>query len=137
MTGFLLDTNVVSELRKGQRTDGGVADWFAEHASAELWVSVLVVGELRRGVELIARRDRSAAEAIGLWLDSVVVDYADRILPITARIAQRWAVITVPVPVVDGLLAATALEHELILVTRNLEDVGGTGVRCVNPFPGS
>lgn len=101
--------------------------------------SVLVVGELRRRAELIARRDRFAAEAIGLWLDSVVVDYADRILPITTRIAQRWAVITVPdpIPVVDGLLGATALEHDLILVTRSLEDVGGTGVRCANPFSGS
>ena len=104
---------------------------------AELWLSVLVLGELRRGVELIARReDLEAAAALRVWLDSTAKDYADRILPITAAIADRWALLAVPdpVPVVDGLLAATAIEHDLTLVTRNVDHVQRTGVALVNPF---
>ena len=136
MTGFLLDTNVVSELRKRERADDNVLGWLDEHAESELWLSVLVVGELRRGVELIARRDKKAASKLRDWLDATVKDYADRILPITVEICERWALLAVPdpVPVVDGLLAATAIEHDLTLVTRNIADVARTGVSVVNPF---
>ena len=136
MTGFLLDTNVVSELRKRERADVNVLRWLDEHAESELWLSVLVVGELRRGVGLIARRDKRAASKLRDWLDATVKDYADRILPITVEICERWALLAVPdpVPVVDGLLAATAIEHDLTLVTRNIADVARTGVSVVNPF---
>ena len=136
MTGFLLDTNVVSELRKRERADANVLRWLDEHAESELWLSVLVVGELRRGVELIARRDKKTASKLRDWLDATVKDYADRILPITVEICERWALLAVPdpVPVVDGLLAATAIEHDLTLVTRNIADVDRTGVTVVNPF---
>ncbi|MFN3218623.1 MAG: type II toxin-antitoxin system VapC family toxin [Acidimicrobiales bacterium] len=136
MSGFLIDTNVVSELRKRDRADEGVRNWFDSADDTSLWLSVLVVGELRRGVALIARRDPDAAEAIGSWLDSVVEDYEDRILPVTSGTAERWALITVPdaVPVVTGLLAATAIEHGLTLVTRNVADVANTGVVCLDPF---
>ena len=134
--GYLLDTNVVSELRKRERADANVRRWFDDNAGAEFWLSVLVVGELRRGVESIARRDAEAAVTLRAWLDSTVSDYEDRILPITVTIAERWALLSVPdpVPVVDGLLAATAIEHELRLVTRNVDHVQRTGVALVNPF---
>jgi predicted nucleic acid-binding protein len=136
VTGLLIDTNVVSELRKGQRAARTVRAWFERERATEMWLSVLTVGELRRGVALIERRDPDGGAAIGAWLDSVVADYEDRILPITERIAERWALITVPdpLPVVDALLAATALEHDLVLATRNTEDVERSGVRFVNPF---
>ncbi len=136
MSGFLLDTNVVSEMRKGTRADLYLRRWFSDHTDAELWLSVLVVGELRRGIELIRRRDESAATALQAWLESMLRDFSDRVLPVTIAISQRWALISVPdpVPVVDGLLAATAIEHGLALVTRNTGDVMRTGVEHVDPF---
>ena len=112
--GFLIDTNVVSELRKGARADAGVRAWFDDHKADQLWLSVLVVGELRRGVELLRRRDEHAGARLSDWLDSVTHDFDDRIIPITIEVAERWAVLNVPdpAPVVDGLLAATALERD-------------------------
>lgn len=134
--GFLLDTNVVSALRKRHRADPNLLRWFARNEAAEFWLSVLVVGELRRGVELIRRRDEVSAARLTTWFDSLMDDYADRVLPVTVAIAERWARITTPdpAPAVDGLLAATALEHGLVLVTRNVSDVARTGVPVVNPF---
>jgi predicted nucleic acid-binding protein len=113
-----------------------VAGWIARHSTDDFWLSVLVVGELRRGEALIRRRDQAAGEAIRSWLDGLVDDFADRILPVTIAIAQRWALLTVlgPIPVIDGLLAATAEVHELTLVTRNVGHVERTGVAYVNPF---
>ena len=136
MTGLLIDTSVVSELRKGDRAERSVRAWFDRERATEMWLSVLTVGELRRGVALIERRDPDAGASIDAWLDSLVADYEDRILPITERIAERWALITVPdpLPVLDALLAATAIEHDLVLATRNTEDVERSGVRLVNPF---
>ena len=134
--GFLLDTNVVSELRKGARADAGVRAWFDEHATDQLWLSVLVVGELRRGVELLRRRDKRAGKRLGDWLATITTEYGDRIIPITTEVCERWALLNVPdpLPVIDGLLAATALERDLVLVTRNTVDVERTGVALVNPF---
>lgn len=136
MRGFLLDTNVVSEFRKRDRADEHVVGWLADHVRDEFWLSVLVVGELRRGVELLSRRDVTASATLTAWLDSVVDDYEDRILPVTLAVCERWARITVPdpLPTVDGLLAATAIEHDLVLATRNVTDVERTGVAFVNPF---
>lgn len=136
MSGFLLDINVVSELRKAKRSNVGVQRWMAAHITDELWLSVLVIGELRRGVELIRRRDVVAATTLETWLDRLLDQYEDRILPVTTRVAERWARITVPdpVPIIDGLLAATALEHGLVLVTRNVNDLAATGVTLHNPF---
>jgi len=137
--GFLIDTNVVSELRKGDRADAGVRTWFDEHVAAQLWLSVLVIGELRRGVELLRRRDAQTGEVLNGWLDSVTNDYSDRILPVTIEVCERWAMLSVPdpVPVIDGLLAATALEANLVLVTRNTIDIERTGVEFINPFAGA
>jgi len=136
--GFLLDTNVVSELRKGARADAGVQAWFDEHATDQLWLSVLVVGELRRGVELFRRRDKRADRRLSEWLATITTEYGDRIIPITTEVCERWAMLNVPdpMPVIDGLLAATALERDLTLVTRNTADVERTGVALVSPFAG-
>ena len=136
--GFLLDTNVVSELRKGARADAGVQAWFDEHSTDQLWLSVLVVGELRRGVELFRRRDKRADRRLSEWLATITTEYGDRIIPITTEVCERWAMLNVPdpMPVIDGLLAATALERDLTLVTRNTADVERTGVALVSPFAG-
>lgn len=137
-SGYLIDTNVLSELRKGSRADAGVLAWFDEHEADQLWLSVLVIGELRRGVELVRRRDKRAAKRLSEWLDTITADFDDRIIPITTDVCERWAVLNVPdpIPVIDGLLAATAIERNLVLVTRNTADVERTGVTAVNPFVG-
>jgi len=136
VTGFLLDTNVVSELRKGLRADANVIEWFDANQTSELWLSVIVVAELQRGVNLLERRDSSQARLLQMWLDELVGAYDDRVLPITLDVATQWGAIGVPdpLPVVDGLIAATALEHDLIVVTRNVLDIGRSGARVVDPF---
>ena len=135
---FLLDTNVVSEILK-QAPDAGVASWFDSVAPDSLFLSVLVVGEIRHGIESLARRDPAQAEIFERWLGQLVGGYGDRLIPITERIAQVWGRFNVPgpVPVVDGLMAATALVHDWTLVTRNVSHVRSTGVRLLNPFAGS
>ena len=133
---YLVDTNVISELRKGERVDPGVRAWFDELSAAQIFLSVLSLGELRRGVELIRRRDPVAAQSLASWLEGLGGTYADRILPVNQEIADTWGRLNVPdsLSVVDGLLAATAIVHGLTLATRNIEDVQRTGVACVNPF---
>ena len=134
--GFLIDTNVVSELRKGARANSDVRAWFEEHSTDSLWLSALVVGELRRGAELLRRRDTKAGRSLDRWLQTITADFGDRILPVTTEVCERWALLNVPdpLPVIDGLLAATALVHNLVLVTRNTSDIERTGVGLVNPF---
>lgn len=133
---FLLDTNVISEARKGPGANAGVAKWFADADPAKLFLSALVVGELRQGVELARRRDRVFGQKLERWLAVIVDSYANRILAIDEKIAELWGRLNVPnpVPVVDGLLAATALTHDLTLVTRNTRHVAGTGARLLDPF---
>jgi toxin FitB len=133
---YLLDTNVVSELRKGARADANVTAWLAHQTDEQLFLSVLVVGELRRGVESIARRDKASAVALESWLNRLIHVHADRILPVTLEIAQAWGRLNVPdpLPVIDSLLAATAHVHGLTLVTRNAKDMARTGVPTANPF---
>lgn len=132
---WLLDTNIVSELRKGDRADRGLRAWFAEANDDQLFTSVLVLGEIRRGIESIRRRDEAAALALEQWLIRLATGFGERVLPIDARVADRWGALNVPdpIPTVDGLLAATALVHDLTLVTRNVRDVAGTGARTLDP----
>lgn len=136
MNGYLIDTSVVAELRRGERANAGVKEWFDKHAEHDLWLSVLVVGELRRGVALIRHRESAAAELLDGWLVGLEASYADRILPVSLDVTRRWATLNVPYPfpAIDGLIAATALTHELVLVTRNVVDLEPSGAELVNPF---
>ena len=133
---FLVDTNVVCELRKGARANPQVAAWFASLAEEEVWLSVLTVGEIRNGIERIRRRDRRAATALDRWLRTLVRDFEDRLLPVDRAVAEQWGRLNVPdpVPVVDGLLAATAAVHGLVLATRNVKDLERTQVALFDPF---
>lgn len=133
---FLLDTNVVAELRKGSRADEHVSSWFASLDPDSIFLSVLTIGEIRKGIESVRRHDRRAARALERWLRRLVVEHRPRIVPIDSAIAEEWGRLNVPdpLPVVDGLLAATARVRELTLVTRNVKDVTRTGARLLNPF---
>lgn len=133
---FLLDTNVVAELRKGSRANVNVMSWFASLSPDAIALSVLTVGEIRRGIENVRRRDRRAARALERWLRRLVAEHRDRIVPIDVAIAEEWGRLSVPdpLPVVDGLLAATAQTRGFSLATRNVKDVARTGVPLVNPF---
>lgn len=132
----LLDTNVVSELRKGNRADARVRAWFATVPDADIHLSVLVVGELRRGIERIRLKDSRQADVLERWLQRLTRQHADRILPVDRRIADEWGRFSAErnASPVDVLMAATARVHELTLVTRNTRDVAWTGVACLNPF---
>lgn len=133
---FLLDTNLISELRKRERADPGVLSWFAEQSDDGLFTSCLVLGEMRLGVERLRRRDIRAAESLDLWLVQVTDGFDDRILPVDRRVAETWGRINVPdpLPPIDGLLTATALVHGLVLVTRNIKDMERSGAALLNPF---
>ena len=133
---YLLDTDVVSEVRKPS-PNAGVATWFAEVDSADLHLSVLVVGEVRQGIErLRTRGDAKQAAIFEGWLETLKSEFGDRLLPITAAVAERWGALTAgrPLPVVDGLLAATAVEHDLTLVTRDESLLSTSGVAVLSPW---
>ncbi len=133
---FLIDTNIISEVRKGSRCDAKVAAWYASIADGELYLSVLVTGEIRKGIELARPRDPAKADALEAWLASVDAAFGERILSIDRTVADERGRMSGqrPIPTIDGLLAATAKVHDLTLVTRNVEDVSRSGVRVVNPW---
>jgi hypothetical protein len=133
---YLIDTNVVSELRKRDRANPPLREWFDAVESHELFLSVVTVGELRRGIEVIGRRDSAAAAAIARWLRTLIEGFGDRVLPIDRPVAEEWGRLTAGpgISPVDGFLAATARVHRLTLVTRNVKDVRHVDVHVVNPF---
>jgi len=133
---FLIDTNILSEVQKGERADPGVRDWYVGVDPGDLYLSVLVIGEVRQGIERLRRRDPVQAGRLEQRLLAITSALSDRILPISAAVAERWGRNNVPdsLPVIDGLLAATAQEHGLTLVTRNVRDVERCGVSLLNPF---
>jgi predicted nucleic acid-binding protein len=134
--GYLIDTNILSELRKRQRCDANVAAWLSSVKPDELFVSVLSLGEIRRGIELLRKRDPGSAGSLDKWLAGLESHYSDRVLPISAAIADRWGRLSPdqPLPVSDGLLAATCIEHKLTIVTRNTDDFIRSGANTLNPF---
>ena len=136
---FLLDTNVVSEVRKGRRSDPSVSDWYTGVGESQFFISSLTIGEIRRGIELVRQRgDIEQAEALEAWLQTVAEEFSGRILGVDADVADAWGRMSAlrPVPAIDGLLAATAMTHDMTLVTRNVSDVEGLGVRVLDPFSG-
>jgi predicted nucleic acid-binding protein len=132
----LLDTNIVSELRKGARADARVRAWFATIPETDVFLSVIVLGEIRRGIERVRAKDAAQALALERWLQRLTRYHADRILPVDERVADEWGRFSAQrnVAPVDVLMAATARAHGLILATRNMRDVAWTGVPCLNPF---
>jgi predicted nucleic acid-binding protein len=132
---YLLDTNVVSETRK-KKADAGVTAFLEAVDSSALYLSVLTLGELRRGVAAKKRDDPAAAKSLAAWAEGLEIGFADRILGIDAAAARLWGDWSAerPRPVVDTLLAATAAAHGLTLVTRNMRDVQDVPVKVLNPW---
>jgi len=135
-TGWLVDTNVISELRR-RDPDANVRAWFAQRPATELYLSVLTLGEIRKGVEALA--DSGRRTVLNQWLErELPVFFADRLLPIDAGVAHQWGQLLAEagrsLPAIDSLLAATAMHHNLVLVTRNLKDVAGLPVKVLNPW---
>jgi predicted nucleic acid-binding protein len=139
VSGFLLDTNVISELVKA-KPNPKVTAWIEATDETALYLSVLTLGEIRKGIASLPGASRRIA--LEAWLDSdLVMRFADRIIAIDRDVADRWgglaakaAAVNAALPVIDGLLAATALHHNLTLVTRNTDDVAVTGVPLFNPW---
>lgn len=133
---YLLDTNVLSETRKRQPA-AGVTDWITATPPERLHVSVLTLGEIEQGISRIrGRGDQAQAAGLERWLREVELGFADRILPVTLQVASAWGrhQHAQPLPVVDGLIAATARVNGLTVVTRNVKDFERSGVLVLNPF---
>lgn len=133
---YLIDTNIISELRKGARADARVLRWYESIGDSDLYLSVLVLGEIRQGLERARNRDPAQARALERWLRDVRDAFGERVLIVSEAVAEEWGRLnaTRTLPVVDGLLAATAKVHGLILVTRNVADLANTGAECLDPF---
>jgi toxin FitB len=133
---FLLDTNVISEIRKRDRAHPNVAKWVARTPVEEIGTSVLVLAEIRRGIELKRRIDPKQARLLDRWFSNMRSGLGDRVLPIDEPIADAWARIGIPdpTPLIDGLLAASAKVYGLTLVTRNVADVSAAGISVLDPF---
>ena len=134
---YLLDTNVLSETRK-KKADAGVMAFLEAADSASLYISVLTIGELRKGVAAMRRKFAAAAKSLAAWVEGLEFGFADRMIGIDATTARMWGDWSGdrPRPVVDTLLAATAVLHGLTFVTRNTRDVRGIQVRVHNPWVG-
>lgn len=126
---------MVSELRK-RTPDSQVSRWVATIAPENRFLSVLTVGEIRRGIERVRGQDPRQADALGAWLSTVLVEYESRLLPVDLPVVERWGRIPArqSVPTIDALLAATALEHGLTVASRNTRDIARTGAPTVDPW---
>jgi predicted nucleic acid-binding protein len=133
---YLLDTNIISEVRKGAKCNANVFRWYESIDDSAIYLSVLVLGEIRKGVERTRPSDPDRARALERWLATAIGSFAERILPIDQAIADEWGRMAArrPVPTVDALLAATAKVHGMTLATRNVSDVSGLGADVIDPF---
>jgi len=139
VNGFLLDTNVISELLKPE-PEAKVVRWIEETDESILFLSVITIGEIRKGIERLAPGSRRGRLESWLKID-LRARFRNRILPVDESVAERWGALSAaaaakgkPLPVIDGLLAATAVHHDLMFVTRNVRDVAGTSVSTLNPW---
>lgn len=130
---YLVDTNVISEARRGTRE---AVAWLRSVGADRLYLSVITLGEVAKGIALRERRDRAAAAHLTAWLQTLRRDYAARVLPVSDAVALEWGRVAAlrPRGDSDGLIAATAIVHDLILVTRNVADFDDTRVSLVNPW---
>jgi hypothetical protein len=133
---YLIDTSIISEVRKGDRCDPHVAAWYASIDDADIYLSVLVLGEIRKGVERVPPKDLARARALEAWLSAVRKSFSDRVLPVDQAVADESGHMAAnrPVSTIDALLAATAKVHNLTLVTRNIADVADLGAPVLDPF---
>lgn len=138
MKGYLLDTNLVSELRKGERANRGVVEWYRQRDKRELYLSVVTLAELRRGIALLRRRDPQQAAALDRWCETLQREFrrVGHLLTLRPAEAAAWGDLMAlrPLPILDAFLAATAQTHQLTLVTRNEDDFAGLPVVLENPF---
>ena len=132
---FLLDTVVISELRKADRNIG-VVEWISGKQDSELFLSALTIGEIRRGICLQEQKDYQFASRLSEWLDSILHFYGERILPVSTSVAMEWGNISAQTgnASADNLIAATAKIHHLTVVTRNIKHFSSTGIPCINPW---
>jgi len=133
---YLIDTNIISEVRKGERCDPNVAAWRGSIEDAEVYLSVVVLGEIRKGIERAHANDVARARALETWLSTLVQSFSERILPINQAVADEWGRMSAKrsVSTIDVLLAATAKVHGLTLATRKVGDVADLGAKVINPF---
>lgn len=133
---FLLDTNILTELRKGTRCNSNVSGWAANKRAQAHYISVLSLGEIRKRIELLRNKSPEKCAPLEKWLEKLHMDYANCTIAITAEICERWGELSShrSLPVIDSLIAATALEFGLTLATRNTKDFDGLGIPIVNPF---
>ena len=139
MNGYLLDTNILSEIRKSRCSPTiKVSAWWETMKSESVFLSVLVLGEVRKGIDILGRRDPATGLVLERWLKETSDAFAGKILNVNLETALRWGQLSAirTLPQVDGILAATALIHDLTLVTRNIDDFRGFGLRVFNPFTG-
>ena len=138
MLMYLIDTNVISEIRKKDPANQGIISFFEQSSpDRQLYLSSVTIGELRRGVELIRHRgDIHQAQLLETWLNMLLLEYKEKILGFDTDTAQVWGRLCAPHPEnpIDKQIAATAVVHGLVVVTRNTADFEGTGVQCLNPF---
>lgn len=132
---FLLDTVVLSELRKSDRNPG-LTDWIFRQRGTDLFISVISIGEIERGIHSVAKRDRLFARRLSDWRDQLLMIYADRLLPVSVTVARQWGKLSVEAgnAGADILLAATAQEHRLTVVTRNTRHFLSVGISVYNPW---